>query len=187
SWFGAYHYGLLKSFAEAGKSALGMGGGGGAGKPPVSGAGAGAAEEEPRPGARTKAEEIAKGWDRLALLGLVTMVLYPYIFDKGAKLLTGDEHARVRRPGPFGYVDAATQVAERKQSASSAMQKVVTPRRSRKARQNWPSTKTSSPATISTILTRTGERRHRKSAATCWETSDNTANTNVRQRPNRNI
>jgi hypothetical protein len=106
SWFGNYHYGLLRSFAQAAKSALGA--------------------QEPSPG-RTKAEEVGKGWDRLALLGLVTMVLYPYIFDKGAKLLTGDEHARVRRPGPFGYVDAATQVAERKQSASSAMQKVVTP------------------------------------------------------------
>jgi hypothetical protein len=106
SWFGAYHYGILKSFGEAAKSALGA--------------------QEPTEG-RTKAEEVGKGWDRLALMGLITFLLYPYIFDKGAKLLTGDEHARVRRPGPMGYLDAAAQVAERKQSASSAIQKVVTP------------------------------------------------------------
>ena len=106
SWFGSYHYGLLKSFAEAGKSALGA--------------------QEPAPG-RTKAEEVAKGWDRLAMLGLISFVLYPYIFDKAAKLATGDDHARMRRPGAAGYVDAAVQVAQGKQSASSAAQKVVTP------------------------------------------------------------
>ena len=106
SWFGAYHYGLLKSFAEAAKAALGAG--------------------EPAPG-RTKAEEVGKGWDRLAMLGLITMVLFPFVFDKEAKKATGDEHARVRRPGPAGYVDAAEQVLEHKQDASSALQKVFTP------------------------------------------------------------
>ena len=106
SWFGAYHYGLLRSFAEAAKSALGA--------------------QEPSPG-RSKAEEVGKGWDRLALLGLITMALFPFVFDKKAKELTGDEHARVRRPGPFGYVQAAEDVAEHKQSASAAAQKVVTP------------------------------------------------------------
>jgi N12 class adenine-specific DNA methylase/broad specificity phosphatase PhoE/2'-5' RNA ligase len=105
SWFGAYHYGLLKSFAEAGKAALGA--------------------QEPTPG-RTKAEESGKGWDRLAMLGLITMVLYPFL-DKLAKELTGDEHARLRRSGPAGLVDAAVQVAQGKQDASSAIQKVITP------------------------------------------------------------
>jgi broad specificity phosphatase PhoE len=105
SWFGAYHYGLLKSFAEAGKAALGA--------------------QKPTEG-RTKAEEVAKGWDRLAMLGLITMVLYP-LLDQLAKKATGDEHARVRRSGPAGYVDAAEQVAEGKQDASSAAQKVLTP------------------------------------------------------------
>ena len=106
SWFGAYHYGLLKSFAEAAKSALGA--------------------QEPAPG-RSKAEEVGKGWDRLALLGLIVFGLYPFVFDKEAKKITGDEHARVRRPGPFGYVQAAEDVAEHKQSPGVAAQKVVTP------------------------------------------------------------
>jgi hypothetical protein len=105
SWFGAYHYVLLKSFAESAKAALGA--------------------QEPAPG-RTKAEEVAKGWDRLAMLGLITMVLYP-LLDQLAKKATGDEHARVRRSGPAGYVDAAEQVAEGKQDVSSAAQKVLTP------------------------------------------------------------
>ena len=106
SWFGAYHYGLLKSFAEAAKSALGAG--------------------EAAPG-RTKADEAGKGWDRLAMLGLITMVLFPFVFDKEAQKATGDEHARWRRPGPAGYVDAATQVAEHKEDVSSAIQTVFTP------------------------------------------------------------
>jgi len=106
SWFGSYHYGLLKSFAESAKSALGA--------------------QAPSAG-RTKAEEVGKGWDRLAMLGLITMVLFPYVFDKAAQKLTGDKHARWRRPGPAGYVDAVEQVAEGKQDVSSAIQKVVTP------------------------------------------------------------
>lgn len=112
SWFGAYHYGLLRSFAEAGKSALGL-----------------ADAPNTRPGGepgRGKAADVAKGWDRLAMLGLITMVLYP-LLDHLAKKATGDEHARVRRSGPAGYVDAAVQVAEGKESASSAAQKVLTP------------------------------------------------------------
>ena len=103
--FGPYHYSLLKSFAEVGKSALGA--------------------QEPTPG-RTKAEEVAKGWDRLALLGLAMVALYPAL-DKLAQKMTGDKHAKVRRAGPFGYVDAAIDVAQHKQSASTAIQRVVTP------------------------------------------------------------
>jgi hypothetical protein len=106
SWFGSYHYGLLKSFAESAKSALGA--------------------NEPAPG-RTKGEEAGKAWDRLAMLGLITMVLFPYVFDKAAQKLTGNKEARWRRPGPAGYLDAAEQVAEHKQDVSSAVQKVVTP------------------------------------------------------------
>lgn len=106
SWFGSYHYGLLRSFAESAKAALGA--------------------AEPSPG-RTKAEEVGKGWDRLAMLGLVTMVLYPFVFDRAAKKLTGDEHARMRRPGAAGYVDAAAQTLEHKESVGSAIQKVITP------------------------------------------------------------
>ena len=82
SWFGSYHYGLLKSFAQGVVSR------------------AGRARDQRQAG--RKAEEVGKGWDRLAMLGLITMVLYPFL-DKLAKELTGDEHARVRRSGPAGF------------------------------------------------------------------------------------
>jgi len=124
TWFGAYHYGLLRSFTEAGKDAIGLGGGGA--KPPKPPAGEPKAAE-PEPEGRSKAETIRKGWDRLALLGIITMVLYPFVFDPLARKLTGDKHARFRRPGPAGYVDAATQVAEGKMTPNAALQKVVTP------------------------------------------------------------
>jgi len=103
--FGSYHYSLLKSFAEVAKSALGA--------------------QEPPPG-RTKAQEVAKGWDRLALLGIVTMLLYPAL-DELAKKVTGDKQARARRSGPFGLVDAVSSVAKKEQSISTAAQRVVTP------------------------------------------------------------
>lgn len=106
SWFGAYHYSLLHSFGQAAKSALGA-------QAPAAG--------------RTKAEEVAKGWDRLALLGLITFALFPYVFDKAAKKLTGNEHARLRRPGPMGILDAGEQVEQGKMSAGAAAQKVFTP------------------------------------------------------------
>jgi hypothetical protein len=103
--FGPYHYSLLKSFGEVAKSALGA--------------------QEPAPG-RTKAQEVSKGWDRLAALGIITMMLYPAL-DELAKHFTGDKHAKVRRAGPFGLIDSALQVASKQQSVSTAAQRVVTP------------------------------------------------------------
>jgi broad specificity phosphatase PhoE len=103
--FGGYRYGLLKAFAETAKSALGA--------------------QEPAPG-RTKAQEIAKGWDRIAMLGLGLLVM-KYGLDELTKKLTKDEHATFWRVGPFGLMQAAIDVAEHKQSASQALTRVATP------------------------------------------------------------
>jgi hypothetical protein len=103
--FGSYHYGLLRSFGEIAKSALGA--------------------QEPPPG-RTKTAEVAKGWDRLALLALVTMALYPAL-DEIAKKITKDKHARVKRFGPFAVVDSVSSVVNREQSVSTAAQRIITP------------------------------------------------------------
>lgn len=103
--FGSYHYGLLKSFTEAAKSAIGA--------------------QEPAPG-RTKAEEIAQGWNRLLLLGLVVFAIKPWL-DKFAQWMTGDKHATFWSVGPFGLADAVIRAARREDSVSTAAQHVVTP------------------------------------------------------------
>jgi broad specificity phosphatase PhoE len=103
--FGGYRYSLLKAFAETAKSALGA--------------------QEPAPG-RTKAQEIGKGWDRIAMLGLGLLVM-KYGLDELTKKLTKDEHATFWRVGPFGLMQAAIDVAEHKQSASQALTRVATP------------------------------------------------------------
>lgn len=103
--FGAYHYGLLKSFGEIAKSAVGA--------------------QEPPPGG-TKAGEVGKGWDRIALLGIVALALYPAL-DQLAKTMTGDKHAKVKRSGPFGLLDALAETVQGKQSVGQAVQRVVMP------------------------------------------------------------
>lgn len=103
--FGSYHHALLKSFAEAGKSALGL-------------------NEAPAQG--NKARDVAKGWDRLALLGLVAFALYP-LLDEAAKKITGDEKGRVKRFGPFAVIDAWDQVRRKTKSPGDALQTSVTP------------------------------------------------------------
>jgi ParB-like chromosome segregation protein Spo0J/2'-5' RNA ligase len=122
--FGAYHYSLLKSFGEVAKSALGAGGGG---QPPTGkGRQFGTGAEGSGFNGRTRAQEIAKGWDRLALLALVTMALYP-ILDDLLKKATGDKHAAAKRFGPFALIDAIAAAAHRQQSVSTTAQRIVTP------------------------------------------------------------
>lgn len=105
--FGPYHYSLLRSFGEIAKSAIGQGG-----------------EEKGEGYTRTKAT--AKAWDRIALIGLVMMGLYP-VLDEIARKVSHDQHARVKRFGPFALLDLLAQVGEHKTSVSQAAQRVVTP------------------------------------------------------------
>jgi len=100
--FGSYHYSLLKSFSEMAKSAMG-------------------AEDT-----KGRARDTARAWDRIAMVGLVMLGLYP-LLDELAKKATHDPHARVKRFGPFGFIDAMGQAAQGKQSPSQVAERVVTP------------------------------------------------------------
>lgn len=103
--FGAYHYGLLRSFTENAKSALGAG--------------------TPAPG-RTRAEEVGKGWDRLALMALGVFGIYA-VADQIARKLTGDKDAEAQRHGIFGLLKAAVDVAHKEATPTQALTKVMTP------------------------------------------------------------
>jgi len=103
--FGAYHYGLLRSFSESAKSALGAG--------------------EPAPG-RTKAQEVGKGWDRLAMMALGAFAIYA-VADELARKLTTNKDATVQRHGIFGLIQAVSDVARKESSTTQAITKVMTP------------------------------------------------------------
>lgn len=103
--FGSYHYGLLRSFTESAKSALGG--------------------AKPAPG-RTGAEESGKGWDRLALMALGAFGFYA-VADQLAKKITGDKDAKFQRHGIFGLIQAVSDVAHKEATPTQAITKVVTP------------------------------------------------------------
>jgi hypothetical protein len=97
--FGAYHYGALRSYGEMAK---------------------GLVSEDLPPAERFKA------LDRLAMLGLVTFVVYPQL-DKLAKLLTGDQSAQFRRAGASTFVWNLVQLAKGERSPTQVLESVATP------------------------------------------------------------
>ena len=103
--FGAYHYGLLRSFSESAKAALGAG--------------------EPAEG-KTRAEEVGKGWSRLALMAIGAFAIYAAA-DELARKLTGNKDAQASRHGIFGLIQAAYDVARKEETATQAMMRVMTP------------------------------------------------------------
>ena len=103
--FGSYHYGLLRSFSESAKSAMGAG--------------------EPAAG-RSRAQEVGKGWDRLALMALGAFAIYG-VADELAKKLTGNKDATVSRHGIFSLLQAVHDVARKEAAPSQLLTKVVTP------------------------------------------------------------
>jgi hypothetical protein len=103
--FGPYHYGLLKAFPEMAKSAFGL--------------------HEPPPGS-SKAADVAHGWNMLALLGLVAFGLYPML-DEAAKKITGDEHAKFRRSGPFGVIENLRLLAAKEKTPTQVATSIFTP------------------------------------------------------------
>lgn len=106
--FMAYHYGALKSYGEMAKSALGA--------------------NEPPPGSgRSKAGEVAHGWELLAGVGLITFLLYPLIADEVAKKVTGDKNAKFRRAGAATFPYNAYMLATHQKSASEVAQSIATP------------------------------------------------------------
>jgi hypothetical protein len=103
--FGNYHYGLLRSFTESAKSAMGM--------------------AEPAPG-KSKAGEVGQGWNRLALMALGAFVVYP-LLHKLAKKITGNPDAEVAYHGLFALIHAAEKVAKGEETPTEAITKVMTP------------------------------------------------------------
>lgn len=97
--FGAYHYGALKSYGAMVKDLVGK-------NVPVA--------------------ERAKALDRLAMLGLVTFVIYPAI-DQLDKLATGNPEAHERRAGASTFIDGLVKVAQRKEDPESVATSIVTP------------------------------------------------------------
>lgn len=115
--FGSYHYGMLKAYGEAIKSATGHNfeevGNDEKGRP-VNEAG------------HTHIQEIASGWDKLAALGLITFVVYPQL-DKLLQKVTGKSTARLARSGASTLADKIYQVAKGRATPTDLAMSVVTP------------------------------------------------------------
>jgi hypothetical protein len=107
SYFAAYHYSLLNSFSENAQSMAGL--------------------HEPPSGGGSKAQEAAESWGRAAMLYLIPLVLMPLLADAVLKKVTGNEKAKMRRPGPFGVIDNLAMVAHHQKTPVDALTSVVTP------------------------------------------------------------
>jgi hypothetical protein len=103
--FGSYHYGELRAFSESMKSAFGAG---------------------ERKSGQSKVGDVAKGWDRLAMMAL-GMVLLGGAIRKLVQELSGEKDAEPAYPGVFGLLHAADRVARKEETPTQAGLKVVTP------------------------------------------------------------
>lgn|GEM_PF-2373189 len=97
--FGAYHYGALRSYGEMVKSLV---------------------SEHVPPAERLKA------LDRMAMLGLVTYVVYPQL-DKLAKLITGDKTAQFRRAGASTFIWNLAQLIKGDRTPTDVLEAIATP------------------------------------------------------------
>ena len=105
SMFGAYHYGALRSYGEMMKTLM-------------SGEGAGGKE-----GWKNRAGAA----DKIAMMGLLGLVLYPYLLDKIARWLTGNKNAKFRRAGSLTFPENISMLLSGEKDAGQVFQSVVTP------------------------------------------------------------
>jgi hypothetical protein len=103
--FTAYHYGALKSYGEAIKSATGS---------------------SERPYGGDRGSDVRHGWDILASIGAITFLLYP-LADAALRKITGDDKARLRRAGAATFPFNIYQLSEGERSPSDVIQSVFTP------------------------------------------------------------
>jgi len=103
--FGAYHYGALKSYGEAIKSALGV--------------------NESNVG-RGTAKEALHGWQTLAVIGLATFVMYP-LLDELAQKASGQGNARLRRAGAATFPYNIAKLIEHEKTPFEVLESVATP------------------------------------------------------------
>ena len=90
--FGRYHYGMWNSYANIVKDAIG---------------------KDAKPGDR--ADAVGK----LMTLGVLSLVIYPMMYDKFAQLVTGDEDAKAARRGPAHVPALMAQAATGEQDVAA--------------------------------------------------------------------
>ena len=116
--FGAYHYGALKSYGQMAKSLAGFN---------WTDAGTKNDQGEPTNSAgRTEDQEKRHGLDALAMVALVTFVVYPLI-DKLFKMATGNDKAQVRRAGASTLIYNLAMMAKGEKTPEELAESVATP------------------------------------------------------------
>lgn len=96
--FGRYHYGQLSSYANMVKD-LGTG----------------------------SREQKFEAMGNLLALGILTYVVYPFIYDNVAKLITGDSDAKARRAGPSTIPHALDDLYDGKKNVWQVIGDTITP------------------------------------------------------------
>lgn len=112
-----YHYGALRSYGEMLKSLAGVG---------FEEAGTEENGEATNAAGRTRDRESLHALDVLAMLGLVTLVVYPEI-DKLIRRMTGDQNATTRRAGASTVPYNLIQMMRGEKSPADALQASITP------------------------------------------------------------
>jgi hypothetical protein len=116
--FGAYHYGALKSYGQMAKSLGGF-----------NWVDSGVKNEQGEPvnsAGRTREEEKMHGLDTLAMMALVTFVVYP-LMDKVLKWATGNDMAQLRRAGASTFIYNLAMLAKGEKTPTEFASSVATP------------------------------------------------------------
>jgi 2'-5' RNA ligase len=116
--FGAYHYGALKSYGQMVKSLTGF-----------NWTDAGTKNEAGEPtnaAGRTEGEEKLHGLDTLAMMALVTFVVYP-LLDKLWKMVTGNDKAQMRRAGASTLIYNLALLAKGEKTPEEVAESIATP------------------------------------------------------------
>ena len=116
--FGAYHYGALKSYGQMTKSLTGFN---------WTDAGTKNDQGEPTNAAgRTEGEEKRHGLDQLAMLAVITSLVYP-LLDKLVRMVTGNEHAQMRRAGASTLLYNLAMLAKGEKTPEELAESIATP------------------------------------------------------------
>jgi hypothetical protein len=116
--FGAYHYGALKSYGQMAKSLTGF-----------NWTDAGTKNEKGEPtnaAGRTEGEEKLHGLDTLAMVALVTFVVYP-LLDKLWRMFTGNDKAQMRRAGASTLIYNLAMLAKGEKTPEEVAESIATP------------------------------------------------------------
>lgn len=116
--FGAYHYGALKSYGQMAKSLTGFN---------WTDAGTKNDAGEPTNAAgRTESQEKMHGLDVLAMVAVVTFLVYPAL-DKLWKMFTGNDKAQMRRAGASTLIYNLSLLAKGEKTPEEVAESIATP------------------------------------------------------------